>query len=81
MPSFEWLKIKERETKGNPPKFQEFPIISGLFHKKECMISLEMYRMKMGAKVLRLNYNNVNINKIDMRSEAIDDMYRLILVS
>ena len=43
----------------------------------------EMYCMKMGAKVLRLrlNYNNVNINKIDMRSEAIDDMYRLILVS
>ena len=37
----------------------------------------EMYCMKM----LRLNYNNVNINKIDMRSEAIDDMYRLILVS
>ena len=41
----------------------------------------EMYCMKMGAKVLRLNYNNVNMNKIDMRSEAIDDMYRLILVS
>ena len=41
----------------------------------------EMYGMKIGAKVLRLNYNNVNINKIDMRSEAIDDMYRLILVS
>ena len=41
----------------------------------------EMYCMKMGAKVLRLNYNNVNINKIDMRSEAIYDMYRLILVS
>ena len=40
----------------------------------------EMYCMKMGAKVLRLNYNNVNINKIYMRSEAIDDMYRLILV-
>ena len=45
-----------------------------------CMI-FEMYCMKMGAKVLRLNYNNVNINKIDMRSEEIDDMYRLILVS
>ena len=29
--------------------------------------------MKMGAKVLRLNYNNVNINKTDMRSEAIED--------
>ena len=41
----------------------------------------EMYCMKMGAKVLILNNNNVNINKIDMRSEAIDDMYRLILVS
>ena len=25
MPSFEWLKIKEGETKGNPHKFQEFP--------------------------------------------------------
>ena len=25
MPSFEWLKIKEGETKGNPQKFQEFP--------------------------------------------------------
>ena len=25
MPSFEWLKIKEGETKGNPKKFQEFP--------------------------------------------------------
>ena len=37
----------------------------------------EMYCMKM----LWLNYNNVNINKIDMRSKAIDDMYRLILVS
>ena len=37
--------------------------------------------MKMDAKVLRLNYNNVNINKTNMRSEAIDDMYRLILVS
>ena len=36
----------------------------------------EMYCMKMGAKVLRLNYNNVNINEIDMRSEAIDDMNR-----
>ena len=32
----------------------------------------EMYCMKMGANVLRLNYNNVNINKIDMRSEAIE---------
>ena len=41
----------------------------------------EMYCMKMSAKVLRVNYNNVNINKIDMRSEAMDDMYRLILVS
>ena len=40
-----------------------------------------MYCMRIGAKVLRLNYNNVNINKIDMRSEAIDDMYRLIFVS
>ena len=39
------------------------------------------YCMKMGAKVLRLNYNNVNINKIDMRSEEKDDIYRLILVS
>ena len=38
-----------------------------------------MYCMKIGAKVLGLNYNNVNINKIDMRSEVIDDMYRLIL--
>ena len=39
--------------------------------------------MKMDAKglFLRLNYNNVNINKMNMRSEAIDDMYRLILVS
>ena len=45
-----------------------------------CMI-FEMYCMKIGAKVLRLNYNNVNINKTDMRSEAIDDLYRLILVS
>ena len=34
----------------------------------------EMYCMKMDAKVLRLNHNNVNINGIDMRSEAIDDM-------
>ena len=42
-----------------------------------CMI-FEMYCMKMGAKV---NYDNVSINKIDMRPEAIDDMYRLILVS
>ena len=25
MPSFERLKIKEGETKGNPQKFQEFP--------------------------------------------------------
>ena len=25
MPSFEWLKIKEGETKGNPQNFQEFP--------------------------------------------------------
>ena len=33
--------------------------------------------MKICAKVLRLNYNNVIINKIDMRSEAIDDMYRV----
>ena len=41
----------------------------------------EMYCMKMGAKVLRLNYNNGNINKIDIRSEKIDDMYRLMLVS
>ena len=41
----------------------------------------EMYSMKMGAKVLRLNYNNVNINNIDMRSEEIHDMYRLILFS
>ena len=41
----------------------------------------EMYCMKLGAKVLRLNYNNVNINKIDMRSEEIDDMYRLIIFS
>ena len=24
MPSFEWLKIKEGETKGNPKQFQEF---------------------------------------------------------
>ena len=42
MPSFEWLKIKEGETKGNPQKFQKFPIISGLFHKKRmhdiCML-------------------------------------------
>ena len=45
-----------------------------------CMI-FEMYCMRMGAKVLRLNYNNVNLNKIDMTSEAIDDIYRLILVS
>ena len=42
---------------------------------------LEMYFMKIGATVLRLNCNNVNMNKIDMRSEAIDDMYRLIFVS
>ena len=41
----------------------------------------EMYCMKMGAKALRMNDNNVNMNKIDMRSQAIDDMYRLILVS
>ena len=41
--------------------------------------SFEMYCMNIGAKVLGLNYNNVNINKIDMRSEAIDDMYRLKL--
>ena len=45
-----------------------------------CMV-FEIYCMKMGAKMLRLNYNNVNINKIDMRSEEIDDMYRSILVS
>ena len=25
MPSFEWLIIKEGETKGNPKQFQEFP--------------------------------------------------------
>ena len=25
MPSFEWLKIKEGKTSGNPKKFQEFP--------------------------------------------------------
>ena len=41
----------------------------------------EMYCMKTGAKVLRMNYNNVNINKTDMRSGAKDDMYRLIFVS
>ena len=27
----------------------------------------EMYCMKVGAKVLRLNYINININTIDMR--------------
>ena len=27
----------------------------------------EMYCMKIGAKVLRQNYNNVTINTIDMR--------------
>ena len=27
----------------------------------------EMYCMNMGAKVLRPNYNNVNINKIDQK--------------
>ena len=27
----------------------------------------EMHCMKLGAKVLRLNYNNVKINQIDMR--------------
>ena len=48
------------------------------FHMR---IIIEMYCMKMGAKVLRLNYNNMNINKIDMRSEEIDDMYRSIIVS
>ena len=25
MPGFEWLKIKEGKTSGNPPKFQKFP--------------------------------------------------------
>ena len=39
MPSFEWLKIKERGNKGNSQKFQKFPNQSGLFHEKECMIS------------------------------------------
>ena len=37
MPSSEWLKIKEGKTSGNPKQFQEFQIISHLFHKKECM--------------------------------------------
>ena len=39
MPSFEWLKIKKGETKEIPKKSRNSPIISGLFHKKECMIS------------------------------------------
>ena len=38
----------------------------------------EMHCMKMGAKVPRLSYNNVNLNKIDMRSEAIDDIHILV---
>ena len=32
MPSFEWLKIKEGKTSGNPKKFQEFP-------KPFCLVS------------------------------------------
>ena len=39
MPSFEWLKIKGGKTSGNPKKIQEFPNLSVLFHKKDCMIS------------------------------------------
>ena len=38
MPSFEWLKIQDGETKGNPPKnSRNSPIIFGLFHKKKRM--------------------------------------------
>ena len=38
MPSFEWLKIKEGKTTGNPPKKnRNFTNIHDLFHKKECV--------------------------------------------
>ena len=36
---------------------------TSLFHMR---MIFEMYCMKMGAKVLRLNYDNVSINKTDM---------------
>ena len=40
MPSFEWLKIEEGETKGNPQKFQKFPNHFWLIHKKKHYICL-----------------------------------------
>ena len=36
MPSFEWLKIKEGKTSGNPQKFQEFP-------NPFCLVSKRMH--------------------------------------
>ena len=42
MPSFEWLKIKEGKTSGNPQKLQEFPDPFRLVSQKEmhdiCML-------------------------------------------
>ena len=36
--SFEWVDIKESKTTRNPPKFEEFPFISDLNHKRIYML-------------------------------------------
>ena len=62
-----WLQVNEMNESTS---FNMGVKSAALFHM---CIFFFMNCMKMGAKVPRLNYNNVNINKTDMRSDAIDD--------
>ena len=39
MPSFEWSKSKKGKPQEIPKNSRNSPILSYLFHKKECMIS------------------------------------------
>ena len=58
MSSLEWLKIKEGKTSGNPPKFQDSPIFSDLFHKKRMQDICMLLDAKM---ILEWAFHSVNL--------------------